>query len=160
MVKLIAKYTLIIIIAAAIIVLPECYAIDIDVQNDWLLTINSTNLQSGAGSDLIPNYQSDSDQISVDINNTNKNWSVSIKGSVTNWHGELACYVRRTSNGTGPGSVSGGTAWQKVTLTDQVFFTGRRQRRNINIQCGLTGMSVQVPPGVYTGTIIYTVTEN
>ena len=140
--------------------IPESRAIQVTVTGDWTLIIDETDLIAGPGSDLNPQYPSASDQITVDITSTGKNWTVYIQGSVNNWHSDLSVYVRRTSDGTGNGWISGGTNWMQVTLGSQQFFQGRRRRLGINVQCGLTGMSIQVPPDDYTGTITYTVVEN
>ena len=140
--------------------IPDGRAIQVSVTGDWTLTIDETDLIAGPGSDLNPQYPSATDQITVDITQTGKNWTVYIQGSVTNWHSDLSVYVRRTSDGTGNGSISGGTNWMQVTLGSQQFFQGRRRRLGINAQFGLTGMSVQVPPDTYSGTITYTIIEN
>jgi hypothetical protein len=141
-------------------IVPYSRAIQVTVTGDWTLVIDETDLQAGPGSDLIAQYPSASDQIVVDITQTGKRWTVYIQGAVTNWHSDLSVYVRRTSNGTGNGWISGGTSWMQMTLGSQQFFQGARRRLGINVQCGLTGMSIQVPPDTYSGTITYTVVEN
>jgi len=139
---------------------PMIGAQTISLTGDWALTIDAANLQSGPGSDLVSQYPSDVDQIQVRIADTNQGWIVSVRGQVYNWHSDMSVHVRRRSDGIGPGWISGGENWLQVTLTDQQFFQGWRRRRGINIQCGLTGVSVQIPPELYSGSIIYTVTAN
>jgi hypothetical protein len=140
--------------------IPDGQAINVTVTGDWTLVIDENDLQDGPGSDLNPQYPSATDQISVDITQTGKNWTVYIQGSITNWYSGLSVYVRRTSDGSGNGWISGGTNWMQVTLGSQQFFQGNKRRLGIHVQCGLTGMSVQVPPDTYSGTITYTVVEN
>lgn len=123
------------------------------------MTIDSSDLQGGAGTDLNPTYLSASNEIRVDVGQTSTTWVVAVRGSATNWHPNFQFGVRRTTNGNGPGWISGGTSWLQVTGSDQQFFTGYRQRRNIRVQCGLTGVSLQIPADIYSGTVIYTVWE-
>jgi len=149
----------VLILCGIIPISPTIQAQDITVTGSWDLTINASDLQSGAGSDLNPTYKSENNQIRIHIRNTNTSWVVSVRGQVTNWHPDLQFYVRRTTDGGGPGSISGGTSWLRVTTIDQQFFTGSRQRANIHVRCGLTGVSVKIPPDTYSGTVIYTVTE-
>lgn len=136
-------------------------AISITVTGSWSLTIDETDLQAGAGSDLVAQYPSASNQVIVDITQTNRPWTVTIRGTVTNWHSDMRVWVRRTGDGNGHplGSIQGGTSWQQVTLTDQYFFEGTRRRINVPIQLGVNGVSLQIPPDTYSSTIIYTVTE-
>jgi len=150
----------ILILLCIIWIIPDGRAINVSVTGDWTLVIDENDLQAGPGSDLNPQYPSAADQITIDITQTGKNWTVNIQGSVTNWYSGLSVYVRRTSDGSGSGSISGGTGWMQVTLGSQQFFTGNKRRLGINVQCGLTGMSIQVPPDIYSGTITYTVVEN
>ncbi len=134
-------------------------AIDITVTGSWFLTIDASDLQAGAGSDLNPTYLSATDQIGIDIENTSTSWVVSVRGAVTKWPPGVTFYIRRTTDGTGSGSISGGTSWQQVAGANQQFFTGSLTRINVGVQCGLTGVSIQITPDTYSGTVIYTVTE-
>ena len=135
------------------------YCQNITVTGSWTLAIDASNLQSGAGSDLISTYTSDADQIKIDVKKTKLTWQVTVRSSGINWHPSFHFSVRRTSDGTGPGSVSGGTSWLEVTDVDQLFFSGENDKSNMDIQCRLSGMSLQVAPEFYSNTIIYTVTE-
>jgi len=132
---------------------------DITVLGRWDLTIDSSDLQGGAGTDLNPTYTSATNKIRVNILNTSTTWSVSVRLNPVNWHSDFRFGVRRTTNGNGPGWISGGTSWMEVTTIDQEFFTGYRRRRNVRVQCGLTGVSVQIPPDLYSISVIYTVIE-
>ena len=131
----------------------------ISIIGSWNLSIDGSDLQAGAGSDLNPRYMSAEDQVVMDITNTNRYWTVTIQGVPFNWHSNLFLYVRRRSNGRGPGWIGGGTNWQQVSTTPQHFFQGRRRRVAIAIQYGLTGVSIQLPPDTYSGSIVYTVVE-
>ena len=135
-------------------------AIDLSVTGSWVLIIDILDLQGGAGSDLISDYSSDASAITIDVGKNKSTWTISVRGSFSNWDSNMIYRVRRTSEGSGPGWVSGGDSWTSVNETDQQFFTGNRQRSNINVQCGITGVSLQIQPSNYSGTITYTVTES
>jgi hypothetical protein len=135
------------------------YAIRIRVTGQWSEIIDVNDLAGPPGSDLIPYQESAPNQSLVDITNTNRFWDVSIYKVDSLWPATFRLYVRRTGNGTGPGSISGGLNYLEITDAEQIFFSGSRQRRDIPLQFRLEGLSVQIPPQVYTTTIIYTVTE-
>jgi len=140
----------------------EAAIVFIDVTGSWSLSIDASDLVAGAGSDLIDTYESASDEVHIDISvwgRGSRSWRVDVRKSDSSWHGNYHLYVRRTSNGSGWGSISGGTSYQEVTDTDQSFFSGNWGRSNIHIQLRLSGVSVQIPPNTYTTTVIYTVTS-
>jgi hypothetical protein len=133
-----------------------CWAISITVTGDWPETINSMDLQDGAGSDLISTYES-ANTIYIDIT-ASGSWKVVVKKDDTTWHNNLHLHVKRTSDGTGTGGISGGGTYQEVT-TNQDFFSGSLDRSAITVQLMLTGVSIQVPPGAYETTVSYTVLD-
>lgn len=135
-----------------------CWAIGITATGSWSQTIDASNLTGGAGTDLNSTYQSASNAVVIDIIGAGSTWGVAVKKITSNWHSSLHLSVKRTSDGTGVGTISGGTSYQEVTDIDQSFFSGNRSRANVNVQFQLTGVSIQVPPGVYTATVYYTVT--
>jgi hypothetical protein len=135
-------------------------AVGIKLTGVWFETIDASDLQAGAGSNLIDTYESLSDQTSIEIiGAAGKNWRVDVKKTDTNWHSNFELSVRRTSDGTGPGTISGGTSYQEVTDTDKTFFDGSESRIDIYEQLKLSGVSVQVPWDTYVTTIYYTVVE-
>ena len=137
-----------------------CQPVSITVSGDWSETIDVSDLQSGAGSDLIDTYESASDQVDIDINiGGSGQWQVDVRKTDTNWHSNFQLSVVRTADGQGTGNISGGTSYQEVTDTDQIFFEGSKNRTNIGAQLKLSGVSVQIPPDTYTTTIYYTVSE-
>ena len=135
--------------------------INITVTGSWSETIDASDLQDGAGSDLIDTYESIADAVSISISGTtgaSDNWRVDVKKLDTNWDSSFHLYVKRTSNGTG-GSVSGGTAYQELTDVDESFFSGSDDVSGIDIQLKLSGVSVQIPPDSYMTTVYYTVVD-
>jgi len=133
-------------------------SIEITSTGNWSVTIDSSNLINGAGSDLNSTYESTTYQVSLTISSTSGSWRVDVRKANTNWHTDLHLWVRRTGDGSG-GSVSNGTVYQELTGTDQPFFTGSDNVSGITLQLKLSGMSVQVPPDTYTATIYYTVVD-
>jgi hypothetical protein len=131
---------------------------DITVTGSWSETIDGSDLQSGAGSDLIDTYESQSDQIIIDITGAGMDsWRVDVSKVDGNWHGNFQLYVRRTSDGIGVGPINGGTTYQEVTDTDQSFFDSQQSRTDIHVQLKLEGVSIQIPPDTYSTTVYYTV---
>jgi len=153
-----AKLLIVFTIFGLIVVGKRINAADIVVSGIWSETIDASDLQAGAGSDLYSSYESASDAISIDITAADY-YGVDVKKIDANWHSNFQLFVRRTTDGSGPGGskISGGDSYQEVTDTYQNFFTGRRNRSNVKIQLRLDGVSVQVPPDTYTTTVYYTV---
>ena len=133
--------------------------ISITVTGSWSETINASDLQAGAGSDLISTYESAAAAGWINITETSGNWAVDVKKVDTNWHSNLHLHIQRTSDGNGSGSIAGGVSYQELTDIDQSFFSGSDDRSNVNVQLKLTGVSIQVPPDTYTTTIYYTVSD-
>jgi hypothetical protein len=153
-------------IISALLVLIACYGgicwatSSITATGNWSdLTIGASNLAAGAGSNLIDTYQSAADAVSINITDTSGNWGLVVKRDNSTWHPNLHLHIRRTSDGSGSGSISGGNSYQEVTDIDQSFFSGNSDRSNVNVQFELTGVSIQVPPDVYTATVYYTVSD-
>lgn len=159
--RITTKFLILLIIFVSITIWEKIQAaISITVTGSWTETIDASDLQAGAGSDLIDTYESASDQIVIDITNaTAAPWRVDVRKSDANWHADFQLSVRRTSSGTGNGTISGGTSYQEVTDTDQSFFNGTKNRDGINVQLKLSGVSIQIPPDTYTTTVYYTVIE-
>ena len=134
----------------------------ISVSGSWSLTIDASDLQAGAGSDLISSYKSVANAVQIDISNAKKiYWRVDIKKVNSNWHNSFKLYIRRTSDGTGVRKswVSGGTSFQEITDTDQSYFNGYHNRNNIANRLKLDNVSIQIPPDTYLTTVCYTVIQ-
>jgi len=137
-----------------------CWAISISAPGSWSQTIDASNLTGGAGSNLNNTYQSDPAAVSITITATSGNWGLTVKRIDSKWHNNLHLWVKRTSDGSGSGSISGGSSYQEVTDIDQAFFNGNGDRSDVNIQLQLTGVSIQVPSDTYTATVYYTVSDS
>ncbi len=138
-------------------------AIDVTVTGNWSDTVNAFDLQAGAGSDLVSTYTSDAAHVSLSVSTTTgdtDNWRIDVRRSDTVWlPGTLRLYVKRTGDGMGAGTVSGGQTFHEVTTIDQAFFQGAGDRSSIPIQLQLDGMSVQVAPATYSTSLIFTVVD-
>ena len=161
----IAKWVLLFTMAIGMVFFlssPASAVINITVTGSWTQTIDKSNLTAGAGTNLTGTYTSAQNVNQVSITGTinkNDNWQVNIKRIDTTWNSSLLIFARRTSAGTGNGSISGGNAYIQVTQSDTTFFSGAGDRSSINIQLQLTGASLQIPPNQYTTTIQYTVID-
>jgi hypothetical protein len=139
-------------------------AIDLSTTGGWTETVNEFDLVSGAGSDLIDTYESATDATSMTISNCvggdTDNWRLDVRRiNDPGWHGDFTLSVKRTSDGEGTGSISGGSAYIEITTTDTQLFSGAGDRSNISIQYKLTGMSINVLPNTYSETITFTVVD-
>lgn len=144
--------------------LTEAEGIDISATGGWSKTVNEADLISGAGSNLVDTYESSTNASTINISNCiddQDEWKVDVKRDDTgSWPISLILYVRRTSDGTGGGSISGGLSYTEINPTiDSQFFEGRGDRNNITVQYKLTGMSVGITPGNRSTTITFTVVD-
>lgn len=134
---------------------------NISISGNWSRIIDASDLQSGPGSDFNPAIESATDQIVMGITGAGgRSWRVDVSRIDTNWHANFVLSIRRTNGGTGgPGSVSGGLTYLEILPTNQTFVTGQSNRTGITFQERLEGLSVSIPPGTYTTTVRFTVTE-
>ena len=137
-------------------------SISISVYGVWSETVNESDLAAGPGSNLVSTYESASNQTTIDVSGTtgdSDTWRVDIKKTDTSWNSNLHLYVRRTSDGSGSGSISGGDAYQEVTDTFSELFSGSGDRTGICVQLKITGVSVGVPADAYSAAVYYTVVD-
>lgn len=147
-------------IVAAVCLLANFPALagDITATGGWTDTVDSADLQSGAGSDLTASYESAADATGLDITAA-ADFRVDIRRNVGTWDAGLTLYARRTSAGSGSGAVSGGTTYQELTTTDLEFFTGDQNRTGVEVQYQIGGMSVDISPDTYQTTVSFTITD-
>lgn len=140
----------------------QAQAIDLTTAGSWTRIITTSDLQGGAGSDLIASYTSAVSEVSLSITGTTDaadNWRIDVRRTDDTWHDNLTLRIRRTSDGIGPGFVTGGDAYQAITLIDAPLFSGAGDRTGVTLQLQLSGMSVNVPAATYSTTITYTVVD-
>jgi len=136
--------------------------IDLSLFGSWAETVDAADLESGAGSDLNGTYESQVEEVELTIFNTggdSDNWRLDVRRTDTEWPPSLTLWIKRTSDGTGNGTISAGITYQEVTATDASLCIGSGDRDGINIQLRLTGMSVTCPPENYLSTVVYTVVD-
>jgi hypothetical protein len=129
---------------------------DLTSSGDWLESVNASNLIAGAGSDLQP-LQSMAGVTILNVGNAPGNWRVKARRSAGQWNGNITVWVRRTSDGSGSGTIGGGTTFVELGATDVDLFSGTLNRGNISLQFKVTGLNRTVPPDTYTSSIIFSV---
>ena len=152
----------VILIVSLVVILTRVQAIDIGASGGWTETIDASDLISGAGNNLIDTYQSTTNATTANISNCtgdSDNWRVDVRRVDGTWHGDYTLYIKRTSDGTGTGSISGGLSYIEVNTTDAEFFSGAGNRDNIDLQYELAGMSVSASPDNYSTTVVFTVVD-
>jgi hypothetical protein len=152
----------VIVIVSLFTILCRVQAIDISASGGWTETIDEADLVSGAGSDLIDTYQSITNATTANISNCaddSDNWEIDVRRVDGTWDGDFTLYVKRTSDGEGSGSISGGISYIEITTTDTQFFTGAGNRNNVDLQYELTGMSISASPENYSTIVVFTVVD-
>jgi len=138
-------------------------AIDIVVTMDWTdLSITANDLAAGPGSNLTGQYESNIDQVTINIFNTTGNsdsWRVDVKRTDTTPSSIPILSVKRYDDGSGGGSISGGLGYQTVGTTDLSFFSGTGDRTGVHIQLKISNISLSLSPGNYSTTTTYTVVD-
>ncbi len=132
-------------------------AADLTSSGDWVESLNATNLVSGAGTDLPSTLESISGVTILSVSNVTGAWRVTARRSSSNWDNHLTLYVRRTSAGTGTGSISGGDGYVEITGSDSEIFTGSDARTSISVQYKLTGLAHNLSPSTYLSSLTFTV---
>lgn len=134
-------------------------AITIAVVGDWTQTLGALDLVAGPGSDFPAAVESNSDQGAISIGGAAGSWRVDVKKTDSVWHGDLALEVRRTSDGTGSGSISGGLSYLEVTGLDTTFFQGDADRSAVDVQLRISGVSAALGVATFATTVTYTVVD-
>ena len=128
----------------------------------WDVAVGPADILGGDGGDFADEFESASDEKQLDVKNPVANWRIDVSRSSASWHTNIHLYIRRTSDGTGTGTISIGTTYQEITTTNTSFFDGTGQRDNVDLQFKVGGAfaAAGVPAGSYVTTITYTVTDN
>jgi len=139
----------------------EPRAADITSIGGWTASIDSIDLTAGAGSDLTNQYDSSTNVTVLTIINVPPSgaWQLNARRSDSLWDSDFSIFIKRTSDGTGPGTISGGSAYVELSTFDTQIFTGTDNRSDIAIQYRLTGMSKTISPNTYITSVIVTVVE-
>lgn len=113
-----------------------------------------------AGSDISSVYTTSSALINLSITSSG-DYRISAQQADDNWDSRLSFYIRRTGSGTGTtgGYIFGGASFFPLSPFSQTFFEGRFTRRNVPIQYEFRNLSVLIPAGGQTSSVIYTITS-
>ena len=130
------------------------FAADLTSSGSWFKLLSASDLTAGAGSGLPTNLESVSGVTVLNLSAVGP-WEVKARKGNGLPNG-VTLWVRRTSAGTGSGTVEGGEAFVELGSSDSSIFSGSGDRSNISIQYKVTGLSVAVAPGSYTSPIIFT----
>lgn len=133
--------------------------------NNWTVAIPSI---TAAGSNYAGTYESATNQIllKVDVPILLASGKVSVHYEPDpTWNSNLILSTKRTGNGTTVCvlcTITGGTAYQTVTLTDIELFriaaiATLASYSNIPIQLQLSGVSVTIPAATYNSKIVFTI---
>ena len=138
----------------------------IRITGSWTFTIDQNDLTLGAvgGGDLNATYTtSGASNLSVTLSGVTPDtqpWRVDIRRTDSVWSASWILSAKRITDGTGPGTISGGTTFLAITTTDQQFFSGSGDRSSVDVQLQLSGISTQtVEAQVYTTTMTWTLVE-
>jgi hypothetical protein len=136
-------------------------AIDLTASGGLMRVVNSSHLVAGAGSKLVTTFD-DAAATTLAIANTSgssDHWRIDVKRSDTTWNSALRLYVKRISDGSGNGAVTGGLFYVEITGSEIQLFSGAGDRSGLTLSYELTGMSVAVPPNMYSTTVTFTVVD-
>jgi hypothetical protein len=122
-----------------------------------------SDLVSGAGTDLIDTYESLTEATYLTISNClddSDSWRVDARmADDGGWFGGFILYVKRTSDGTGNGSIFGELSFIEITSINTPLFSGTGDRADLTIQYKLAGMSINVSPKNYDTMVLFTVVD-
>ena len=124
-------------------------------------TYGVANLSGGAGTDFSSAaWESATNAVDLEVKRSAASWNITVRKVDSAWNASLILSVKRNTGGTGPGVLSGGTAYQQITGTDTQFFSGTDDKKSIPLQFSISGMTVTLGAATFITTVYYTVTEN
>jgi hypothetical protein len=130
---------------------------DVSSSGNWAEVIDASDLVAGAGSDLTSQYESSSGTTTLTISNaTGASWRILARSSDGTWQANFVLSVRRISDGSGLGAVTGGSSYNQLSTLDTEICSGTGDRSNITVQYRLTGMSKNISPTTYSSGITFT----
>lgn len=145
------------LLAAALLCGTMAGAADLTALGTWVATISSQSLTGGAGSGLAQQVESLTAVTTLTISNTSGAWSLRAHRSGGHEHGDVTVYVRRTSNGTGTGTIAGGSGYVELTTADAELFSGSENRNGVTLQFKISGVSHRLTPDTYFSNIVFTI---
>ncbi|MEN3370008.1 MAG: hypothetical protein V7609_2151 [Verrucomicrobiota bacterium] len=144
-------------VLALLLLLDASQAADLSSIGSWSESLTAANLVSGAGSDLQNQIESVSGVTALTISNAPGPWSVRARLSSSQWNSNFTLFVRRSSAGSGSGTISGAEGYIEITGSDSEIFSGSENRGSISLQFKLTGLAGNISVATYLSSIIFTV---
>lgn len=138
-------------------------ALVIGAVGSWSVPLGTAELTAGPGSDFESTHTSMADQVVITISDAideNEQWFVDVSHTSGGWDGSVQVKVVRISDGTGLGTISGGTALQAVDGTPALLFEGTGNRDSIFIQIVLTGVSVTLGSDLFETQLTFTLRDS
>lgn len=134
----------------------DAKAAEVNIIGNWHVTVGLSDLVMGAGTDFHPTFETSTTGATIGITNTNgAPWTLWVRRDASTLPAAVSIAVRRTSNGTGNGSIGGGTDYVVVTDYEQILFQGVGDRSGVGQQLRLAGISIKQGPGEHGCNLIY-----
>jgi len=140
-----------------ILVFAADYYAEVLTTGQWNIVVGAGDLTGGAGTTLPASFESMAGVTTVTIANEQSPWRLMARYAHTNWNNAVSVMIKRTSDGSGAGSISGGSSYVELSTVDTEICSGDGDRSNVALQYKLTGTSLHVSPGLYSTSIIFTV---
>lgn len=137
-------------------------AMDLAVSGAYDVSVSAVDLTAGAGSPLPSTVTSATSEVLLDVAATTgaaDAWRVDVRRIDGVWDPDIRVWIRRTGEGSGPGTVTDGTAWVEVGPTLVPFFSGTADCGSTPVQIRITGLSLAVPPGALATVLQYTLVD-
>ncbi|MBN1697940.1 MAG: hypothetical protein JW881_10540 [Spirochaetales bacterium] len=123
----------------------------------WTVTIDTVT----AGTDVTDSYYTTDTQYYFSMINPKNNYRIDMERTTGSWNANLSICVMRTTDGSGSGTISGGTSYIEITDSVATFFTGSDARNDVYIKYRIDGVTVpDLAATTYTSTITYTGVDN
>jgi hypothetical protein len=133
-------------------------AADISLVGNWSRTIDEQDLVDGAGSGFRSPIESEPGQATLSIQNTGVgSWRVKVRHTLSNLPDGVTLAVKRSSDGTGQGTIAGGADYLVISDTEQTLCEGSGERTDIALRLRLQGVTIFQAPGLHNATLLYRV---
>jgi hypothetical protein len=121
-------------------------------------TFSNADLVGGAGTDFENQWENSADELYLDIDGESSSWTISVSKTNGPWNPHLSVSIKRIDNGleNNP-TLAGGMSYLPLFDMSQIFYTGTGSASQVRHRFRLSGLSVQVPPGNYYTTVMFTI---
>jgi hypothetical protein len=131
-------------------------AAGLSVVGQWSQQIGPNDLASGPGSNFRSPIDSNATQATVNVSNASGvGWTVRVRLEDSTLPEGVSLAVRRSSDGSGDGSLSADIGYLVLNGQEQALFSGLGDRSAIGLQLRLSGVSISQLPGFHGCTLLY-----